>query len=716
MAQIGPGFALDGGDKDKTLQEEYQGVMRGLRGIARIMSSGFVKASLAVQSVVNRSLSGVIRRDLCFIEGVSSTLMRWIRAFQPAIDSLDRPAATQIRLRSDARRDGMIVAQEILDPSGVGGVDDPSLDPLHEIIVRAFAAARTPTERAIIEVHEQLAPLTEQYVPPGQERVFLSRAFNVICAYIQEVRSMVLGQAVLPTQIVPGVWGARWGILAEAPLLAPQIGPVPTPAPAQETESTEPPEKVEAGIQSDPTPPAAATKPLATEVPSQQVQPKLLVAPLSTRSPAKSSKSKGTPGSSSKQLFAQQSVRTLWNDPERAREDEAFERSQAQDRPGEIPVVLMDDENVDRILAGQRPTQLSSSSHPTATAARPKMTPSSTRTTSSAAVRSGSPVPQDRSGRASPTQPRPSDLTVPMPAPVQMPAHWKRESTAPAGSDDVIVVKDDDEPLASSSSKSKGSAKKTRNYTPEEEAARQELRNQLHSTCRQIRYSLEFDEFKKYRRTIPNLRTSVNTDDHTEYLREYVLKDQPQSYSCVGNLLTVKAFQKRLRAECKDPAKVEKAEKALWDKALPGVPDESKEDSQWERLTARYVMQVLQNRKGTIIDSHHADWGRDNNIRLYDINSPLSMAKVEKSGTTRFQGQSLPAKVAHGYCPMCLYASENHRTLNNHVRLHYRMTMVCGYPGCWEVLHNASTMWAHAHTHGFSVAEPCAPRQSSKKK
>ena len=488
----------------------------------------------------------------------------------------------------------MIVAREILDPYDVGGVDDPFLDPLHEIIVRAFAAAWTPTERAIIEVHEQLAPLTEQHVSLGQERVFLAGAFNVICAYVQEVRSMVLGQAVLPTQIVLGIWGARRGILAEAPLLAPQIGPVPTPASAQETENAEPPEKVEAGIQSDPAPPTLAIKPLPTEVPSQRVQPKLLVAPLSTKSLAKSSKSKGTPGSSGRRTFTQQSVRTLWNDPERAREDEAFERTRVQDRPGEIPVVVMDDENVDAILAGWRPAQLASSTRPTATVARPKTTPSSTRTSSPGAARSGSPVPQDRSGRASPTQPRPSNSSVPMPAPVQMPVHRRRDSTAPPAPGEVIVVRDDDEPLASSGSKPKGSAKKAWSYTPEEEAARQELRNQLHSACRQIQYSLEFDEFKKYRRNIPNLRKSANTDDHTEYLREHVLKEQPQSYSCAGNLLMVKAFQKRLRAECKDPAKIEKAEKALRDRILPGVPDESKEDGKRERLNARYVMQVLQ--------------------------------------------------------------------------------------------------------------------------
>ena len=683
------------------------------------MSTGFEKASVAVQDVVNRSLLGVIRRDLRFIEGASSTLMRWIRAVQPAIDSLDRPAATQLRLRSDARRNGMEIAREILDPYNVGGVDDPNLDPLHEIIVRAFAVARTPTETAINEVHDQLAPLAEQHVPAGQERVFLTGAFNVVCSYVQEVRSMVLGQAVLPTQIVPGIWGARRGVLAEAPLLAPQIGPVPTPAPVQEAESTEPLEKAETGTQSDP-PPPPVTKPLATKAPLQQVQPKLLVAPLgtSTKSPAKSTKSKGTPGSSSKQSHTQQSILSMWNDPERTREDEAFERSRAQNQPTAIPVMVMEDENVDAILAGRCPSQLVPSSRPPAAVNKPKATSTSTRTSSSGAARSGatrsgSPVPQSRSGRASPTQPRPTGSSVPMPAPVQIPAHRKNTPVDPG---EVIVVPEDDEPLTSSGNKSKGSGKKNRVYSPEEEAAREEYRNQLHSANWQIQYSLEFDEFKAYRRAIPNLRTSANTDDHTEYLREHVLKNQPQSYSCAGNLLTVKAFSKRLHAECKDPAKIEKAEKKLRDRALPGVPDESKEDGHREKLTARYVMQVLQNCNGTVVDSHHADWGCDHNIGLYDINSLLAMAKVEKSGTTQFQGQSLPAKVAHGYCPMCPYASENAWTLNNHVRLHYRMTMVCGYPGCWEVLHNATTMWTHARTHGFSVAEPCAPRQSSKKK
>ena len=112
----------------------------------------------------------------------------------------------------------MKIVREILDPYSGGDANTPQTDPLQDIIIRAFAAARGPTELAVITVHEQLAPLVDEYVHPGQERVFLSGAFNVICAYVQEIRSMVLGQAVVPTQVVPGIWGARQGSSRRSPL------------------------------------------------------------------------------------------------------------------------------------------------------------------------------------------------------------------------------------------------------------------------------------------------------------------------------------------------------------------------------------------------------------------------------------------------------------------------------------------------------------------
>ena len=327
------------------------------------MSVGFVKASRAVQEVVNGTLEKVVSRDCHFIEGASSSLMRWIQAVHPAIDGLGWGAMAELRLRSDTRRDGMRVAREILNPYGMGEPGAVQSDPLQDIIIRAFAAARQPMELAMIEVHEELAPVTSEFVPPGQERVFLAGVYNIICSYVQEVHSMVLSQAVVPTWVVPGIWGARQGILTEAPLLAPQIRPAEAPAPPNEVKDARATEKTETGTQSEPAPASATVQLSTSEVLAPRAPPLQLVAPLSNKkSPAKASKPKGTPGSGARWAYTQQSVRSMWNDPERWREDEAFERVRAQGWSNDIPVIIMEDEKADALLAQQRASRHPSSS------------------------------------------------------------------------------------------------------------------------------------------------------------------------------------------------------------------------------------------------------------------------------------------------------------------------------------------------------------------
>ena len=99
----------------------------------------------------------------------------------------------------------------------------------------------------------------------------------------------------------------------------------------------------------------------------------------------------------------------------------------------------------------------------------------------------------------------------------------------------MIVVNDNDGPL-SGNDKPKGSAKKARTYTTAEEAAHQELRDRMHSDCQQLQYEKEFESFKEYQKTIKNLRLAPNTDDHTKYLHEKVMKEHTKSYSYAGNL------------------------------------------------------------------------------------------------------------------------------------------------------------------------------------
>ena len=88
-------------------------------------------------------------------------------------------------------------------------------------------------------------------------------------------------------------------------------------------------------------------------------------------------------------------------------------------------------------------------------------------------------------------------------------------------------------------------------------------------------------------------------------------------------------------------------------------------------------MHVLRSIEGEVIDTTHPDFGRVQNIGLHDIVSPDSMNRVEKNGQVIYGGQVFQKKVDTGYCPLCTYSSQNHQTLNNHVRLHFCMMMFC---------------------------------------
>ena len=101
---------------------------------------------------------------------------------------------------------------------------------------------------------------------------------------------------------------------------------------------------------------------------------------------------------------------------------------------------------------------------------------------------------------------------------------------------------------------------------------------------------------------------------------------------------------------------------------------------------------VKHKRRGETIDCKHPDYSQDQNIGLYDIVSLASMRKVERSGQTTVWGKSIKGSVDYGYCPLCPYASQNHRTLKNHVRLHFWLSMVCGMPDCWYVTHSVESM------------------------
>ena len=262
----------------------------------------------------------------------------------------------------------------------------------------------------------------------------------------------------------------------------------------------------------------------------------------------------------------------------------------------------------------------------------------------------------------------------------------------------MVLEDDNSTPLPG---KTKSAGKKGCNWTPDEEEAVEALCQRLEGEARSVQYNLEIAILNEYWNLhIPNLKGPPNTDDHSVYLS--CVRDMSSSYPAKGNLITAHQYYQDLKAS-KDPEAIEAGNTILRDKGMMGIPQES---SKAGPIKCRYVIYVLRSVEGQIIDARDSDYGRDWNIGLYDIVSPASTRKVEKSGSLIFKGRNVQGKVTHGYCLFCSYASTNHRTLNNHIRMHLRLTLACGMKDCWFVTHNSYVMWKHAAYHGLHTSEP----------
>ena len=262
---------------------------------------------------------------------------------------------------------------------------------------------------------------------------------------------------------------------------------------------------------------------------------------------------------------------------------------------------------------------------------------------------------------------------------------------------ELFIVDDDDStPLP-------GKQKTPKKSLPVEEEATEKLVQHLKGEARAVQYNLELAALVDYRnRSIQNLKGPPNTDDHSKYLSQ--VRDISWSYPAKGNLWTARQFFQELQA-CKNLEMVEQGEAVLWDRGMLGIPQESGKS---RPIKARYVIRILQSVEGHIIDASDSDYGRDWNIGLYDIVSAASTKKVEKNGQMLWKGCSVSGKVSYGYCLFCSYASTNHRTLNNHIRMHLHLSLACGMPDCWYITHSAESMWKHAATHKLQTSEPIA--------
>ena len=143
------------------------------------------------------------------------------------------------------------------------------------------------------------------------------------------------------------------------------------------------------------------------------------------------------------------------------------------------------------------------------------------------------------------------------------------------------------------------------------------------------------------------------------------------------NLMTVKRLLSRITKYADEPAKCLREAQAVIKSTFPMVQGMPTGD----KCSPELVVRVLMDCSGNSIDCNHQKYGKEQNIGLHDVIHPAAMAWVTAWETHIVDGIPTTIKANHAYCPFCAYTASNHRAVNNHVWMHFREIMVCGWPG-----------------------------------
>ena len=169
------------------------------------------------------------------------------------------------------------------------------------------------------------------------------------------------------------------------------------------------------------------------------------------------------------------------------------------------------------------------------------------------------------------------------------------------------------------------------------------------------------------------------------------------------NLMTVERLLTCIAKYANEPTKRLKEAQQIIKSNFPMVQGMPSGD----KCTPEYAVWVLMDCEGDVIDCDHQMYGKEQNIGLHDVISAAAMARVTAWETYIVDGIPTTIKAYNTFCPFCAYTTSNHQAINNHVLMHFRAILVCGWPGCYFVHMQSKKMVEHsAKAHGMNWAKP----------
>ena len=213
---------------------------------------------------------------------------------------------------------------------------------------------------------------------------------------------------------------------------------------------------------------------------------------------------------------------------------------------------------------------------------------------------------------------------------------------------------------------------------------------------REIQRDRDFKALRNYYKSLSaDLLGTINGADHSAFLLGRLQKEGNYMNKKSGkkrNLMSVEHLLSQIAKYATEPEKRLKKAHQMTRATFPMVQGMPSGD----KCTPELAVHVLMDCEGNPIDCDHSEYGKEQNIGLHDIVSPAAMARVTTCETYVVDGVPTTVKVNYAYCPFCAYSCLNHWAVNNHVRMHFRAILMCGWPGCYYVHMQSKKMIEHS--------------------
>ena len=260
----------------------------------------------------------------------------------------------------------------------------------------------------------------------------------------------------------------------------------------------------------------------------------------------------------------------------------------------------------------------------------------------------------------------------------------------PAGTDTTPVLK---------SKKKKSTKPKTEDKA--KEVTLRERRKADHEMAHHILYAKDFPAIQALRLCLNLPRASnpnMDMSSELEFMDQKWQKTHPDSFFHT-HIYTVEEVTKHLEECAGNVKKYSATEHGKYQLALTTLATQSmwvpflkpsREPGAWDFLITQLAFAMV-NESGQYSDCLTGDKYRQEMVGLVTLHKCAAIYHWQVNN------------VSSCYCPFCNYVGSHHIAINNHICSHWRLGLLCSYPGCFQSCMEADAMLAHMlEKHGMT--------------